>query len=161
MYKKVLVVIDMQPEFLDESDPIDNKIIYNVAELVRHARQNNWFIIIMELVGCGDTFEHITCELDNYKNSAYLFKRQNSGASHIIKYFDDIDTKIPKDFVVCGVNGDMCVADTISDMLCECCGINVTMINDASNCETGLIHSFKSGYKEKQLSDVINQVAAI
>lgn len=125
--ERTLVIIDMQDCFLDD---IDEQILPTVCSLVRHARQNEWAIIVVELDGFGNTDVAILDELAGYLHKDIVMKYRCNGGLEVIRCINDHPTW-SLDLLVCGLYGDECVSETVAGLFDESDLVEVTVVNDA------------------------------
>lgn len=129
---KTLVVIDMQPFFLNDMDGRSHKPLVNrTASLVREARENGWPVIIVEYYlkqyihtwsGTKKAFDEwistdkrIMDELKWYRNKHVVIKDRDDGGRHVLRCIRE--NKLPCDVVICGVNTSACVRTTASSLV--------------------------------------------
>jgi nicotinamidase-related amidase len=110
METTALVVVDMQPYFTtaNHEDTIRNCIIE-----IRKAIQANIPIVVLEYNGCGDTNERLKKHLDEYDKTFYETKCDDNGGHEVIDCLESRNDFSIDTFIVCGVNINACVADTV------------------------------------------------
>ena len=126
---KTLVVINMQEHFVS---PNARHILPTVCELIEQAKQNNWAIILVQLVyGKGTNIcKKILDAVEGYPHLAFVSKNGMDGGKQVL----DCLRHSPKwslDLLVCGVFGDQCVAATVEGLLCGSDLVEVSVIQDA------------------------------
>lgn len=125
---KTLVVIDMQDTFLRGTG--EQQLIPVVCQLIRHAKENGWGIILIEFEHCGAIDEAIIRAVGGYPDQTLVIKSSCNGGPEVVACLNEI--KIwPLDLLVCGVWGDQCVPDTVSGILEESDLIKIGVIVDA------------------------------
>lgn len=97
---------------------------------MRHAKKNNWTIILVEFAGYGDTDEAINKEIGNYPHVATVTKHDADGGKDIIKYIQD-NPQWSLNLVICGIYGDCCVSDTVYGLFDNSDIVEVDVVADA------------------------------
>lgn len=108
-----LVVVDMQPVFEASRKP---DVVVGVTKQILTAMQNNWPIIFLEFKGSGQTHPGLLKLTKGYRRKARISKTADDGSKEVIqtirrREFSD------ENLVVCGVNIDACVWDTVHGLL--------------------------------------------
>lgn len=114
MTPTTLVVVDMQPIFPAARKP---DVVVGVTKQVLHAMQNNWSIIFLEYKGSGPTHEGLLKLTKGYDRKARIRKTKDDGSQAIVRTLKRRRDFSEENFVVCGVNIDCCVWDTVSGLL--------------------------------------------
>lgn len=118
---KVLVVVDVQPNFLHGHDP---GYLDKVVAVVREARAQNRLILLLEHNGAGQTHERIRGVLDGYEHHSYLTKWNWGGSLQV--EIELTHRKIqPTGFEVCGLYSEQCVVSTTDGLLDRYVGVPV------------------------------------
>ncbi len=100
---KVLIVIDMQHDYVQRSDV--KKCIAPIQNLIRRFNDLEWPILLVEMRGYGRTIPRIRKQVYPWTG-----KSSTDGSACIIKRCKR--EKWPLDFVLCGVFFEICVRDT-------------------------------------------------
>lgn len=124
---KTLVIIDMQTGFVGHEE---KDIIPAICTLIRHAKESNWGIIVVEFESNGDTEKEITDMLINYPHFITVHKEECDGSLDIFEALSDLP-QWSQDFLVCGLYGPECVAETVDGLLYESKLSEVTVVEDA------------------------------
>lgn len=124
---KTLVIIDMQPDFIGE---YNQDLILTICTLIRHAKQNEWPIILVEFSGYGYTVEPIREAISDYPCCETILKSNQDGGQEILDCIHS-HPAWPLDLLVCGIFGDECVAETVCGLFNNSDIIEVDVITDA------------------------------
>lgn len=127
---RTLVVVDMQPYYVDPKAPYIDRVI----ELISWFRADGSPIIFVEFgYGGGKTVEAVRDTVRRYGNHVTVVKRGIDGGREVLDACRIHG--FPTDFVVCGVSVTCCVMDT-SDTLVEDRPVEVVMdCTDADDTE--------------------------
>ena len=127
---KTLVVIDMQEHYLRPN--AGDTILSTVCELIEQARQNNWAIILVQLVyGKGTSIcKDVLNAVEDYPHLAFVTKSGMDGGEQILECLKH-SPKWSLDLLVCGVFGDQCVAATVEGLLTGSDLVEVSVVQDA------------------------------
>lgn len=128
-YDRLLVVVDMQPDFYASNN---QQLINNICKLCESYISTGDPIILLEYLGYEKTHRHIV-EASN--NAPVLIKNKDDGSPKIKNYLKKTGLK-PKEFFVCGINTDYCVKDTAVGLRHKT-GQNVTVIEKCCNTGNG------------------------
>lgn len=129
---KALVMIDMQEGF-DASNKIAVQI--ECQKLIKYAISKNMPVIVLEYAGqrwYGRTHDCLTSLYQNYSKYKLLKKRDDSGAIQVHNYLKK-NYKNLSDIIVCGVNIDACVLETVAGLSLR--GYNVNVVKKACNTD--------------------------
>jgi len=126
---RTLIIVDMQDYFVDRNE---RRIIPAVLKLIQYAKSNGWGIIVLEFDGCGKTIKEIAEKIKKYEHLVNILKYSEDGGEEIL-HFTNNNPRWSKDFVICGVYGDMCVAGTVWGLLDRSNAANVTVIKNATS----------------------------
>lgn len=133
-----LVVIDMQSSFVAARDP---SVQNECKSLIKQAMKDKAPIIFVELISHGRTMECLFELADHYEH-VYVARKQNeSGANEVDGLITSND--LPwETLVVCGVNTDMCVSETVLSLTIDF-NYKVSLAQKACNAES--IHEHEHG----------------
>ena len=126
---KTLVIIDMQNGFLEAGDPDCYDIIPNICRTIQHAMINGWGIIIVEYTNNGQTDNDILEAVSGYNRLQFVSKDAPDGGRAILSRLK-ANPGLSLDLLVCGIYGDMCVAQTVSGLLSGSSLVEVSIIDD-------------------------------
>jgi len=149
--KKTLIIIDMQESFVSSAD----RIAGTVCGLVRHAKKEQWPIIIVEITFSGKTLQPILEEIGpSYELVARVQKSKMDGGAEIIECIEELSW--PLHTVVCGVYGDQCVSHTVSGLFENSSLVEVDVVTDA--VDPGYISrcNFRDGEREVVSTEIID-----
>lgn len=124
---KTLVIIDMQSGFMNK-DEYD--IVPAICTLIRHAKYNNWGIVVVEFGGHGETDKKICELLIGYSHYKTVYKEYCDGSSEVL----EVINLLPRwslDIVICGIYGPECVAATVDGLLSNSIVSEVDVVEDA------------------------------
>lgn len=111
---KTLIIIDIQDNFLEYSDPIKVKEIkelkLNIIDLIKVYMVNDWPIILVEYSGNYKTCKEISDIIDKYHKLYLVTKNQCDGSEKIMDVIHDYN--LPRSLNICGVYSDECVFRT-------------------------------------------------
>ncbi|MBK7747647.1 MAG: Isochorismatase family protein [Cyanobacteriota bacterium erpe_2018_sw_39hr_WHONDRS-SW48-000098_B_bin.30] len=131
----VLIVNDMQPGFEAARDIIT---IFAVSKQIEMAMALNLTIILVEYDAheLGATLPQITRMLEGYEHLSVVSKSQDNGAAAILKVLCSkaIETQ---DFILCGVNSDACILDTVKGLVQWLPHCRILLPQDACNSING------------------------
>ena len=162
----MLIIIDMQEVFDASYGVIDEVLSY-----IRKSMKRGDKIVLVEYV-CGyvkctkirgldsecicRTHSSIELELDGYKNLIRVFKHQNDGSIEIVNALIDRGLGFPSKVLVCGVNTDFCVRDTIESLATQYGDITFKLLLDACNSsfggQTPVTYKWSRSYKNVERS---------
>lgn len=106
-----LIVLDYQPHF--KAARIKSNLYYCKLE-IKKAISNNVPIIFVEYIGAGNTIKSLRDLTNSYTKVFTIIKHSDSGAKELAEVLNSINSSTK--LVFCGVNTDLCVYDTISDL---------------------------------------------
>ncbi len=108
--KRVLVVVDMQPQFKTSENP---KLMKNVARLMKAARNLGMAIVIVEYTSYGDTHRQLMDVVAGY-DKVIKVEKNFDGGSHQVRegLYALKHQRTHVDYILCGVNADACVKST-------------------------------------------------
>ncbi len=86
-----------------------------MSEEIKHAINNNWYIIIVELAGSIPTVKEITDLVKNYDKYYLLFKEYNDASGVIYKLLYKLRL-YDANFYVCGLYTNFCVKETVENL---------------------------------------------
>lgn len=131
----VLIVNDMQPGFEAARDIIT---IFAVSKQIEMAMALNLSIILVEYDAheMGATLPQITRLLEGYERFSVVSKSQDDGAAAILKTLCSkaIETQY---FILCGVNSDACILDTVQGLVQWLPQCRILLPQDACNSVNG------------------------
>jgi nicotinamidase-related amidase len=106
-----LIIIDVQAQF-----DIEETYIQTLTEKIKHAMKNNWYIIIVELIGGGiPTVKEITDLVKKYDKYYFLFKENNDASGVIYKLLYKLRL-YDANFYICGMYTNWCVKETVENL---------------------------------------------
>jgi hypothetical protein len=128
MKRKILIIIDMQEEFVE-----DHQLIEQQRYICKLINSGQYKHIVNVIYGYSDILERIYKSLSKYKRKcnryddngnfwgkfALILKKSNNGSKNIDEYFKkevNLDQKDIELHLV-GVNSDVCVLDTFKGLL--------------------------------------------
>src|SRR6516164_3864983 len=100
----LLAVLDMQ-----EGYPTAEVCCSRVCQLLEQARANNWWILLIRLVGWGRILQTVRAQIRDYARGAIIQKRYSSGAP-AIRRFCALHGLEPQNLILAGVRTDCCLA---------------------------------------------------
>jgi nicotinamidase-related amidase len=109
---KTLIIIDMQPYF---SSAKDNLTIAGVIKEIQKACRYRWPIMVVEYINCGPTDPHIMEEVKKHNSWIQFSKEEDDGSSEIIEMSNKHSISL-ENLIICGVNTDCCVFDTVQGL---------------------------------------------
>ena len=124
---KTLVIIDMQPAFLQDND---GDLIEIICGLIEQAKGNTWAIIVVEYDGYGDTVPEIMESTGSYQHCEIIKKLGNDGGSKVLGCLSG-HPGWPLDLLVCGVMGNVCVPETVAGLFRNSSLVEVSVVSDA------------------------------
>lgn len=113
--EEVLVVIDMQPYFVDcilqkRIEPL----ITNIQRELRRSISLRQWILLLEYKDCGETDPRITACLKHYSRFAILCKEDDCGSGEVL---NELQRRQPyPDLRVAGINTHACVLKTVQGL---------------------------------------------
>jgi hypothetical protein len=118
--RRVLVVVDMQPHYLNGYSDSEKKLLVDaVAEQICLARALGWPIVFLEFQPTktyGQTLPELTALVDGYEpNYRVLGKYERSGAGEVLRACEHAGFDYTG-FQVCGIYADQCVQDTVTNI---------------------------------------------
>lgn len=127
-----LVVVDMQPTFHAANG---DRVVSNCFREILLAIKNDFPIIFLEFDGYYDTHKKLMGAVKNagYANYYVRIKNQDDGSDHIQRVVSD--HSLPKNFRVCGINTDCCVASTVRGLAARYPSANIDVIADACSSD--------------------------
>lgn len=125
--EKTLVIIDMQSGFMDE-DEYD--IVPAICRLIRHAKHNEWPIIVVEFSDNGDTNSDILAAIYNYPHFVTVMKGQCDGGRDVIECIEN-HPAWSLNILICGIYGPECVANTVCGLFEASDLVEVDVVTDA------------------------------
>lgn len=126
--EQTLVIIDMQSGFMNDGE---QDIVPAICDLIRHAKQNEWAIIVVEFHGYGETDEEISNMLVDYPHCTTVQKGSCNGGKEIIDCINE-HPSWSLNLLVCGVYGPDCVAATVSGIFDTSDLAEVDVVTDAT-----------------------------
>lgn len=124
-----LVVIDMQEAFYAARNPYT---LHNVIREIKRARKNKCGIVVVRYENSGCLLYRISQALDNYHNIDYVWKNTNDGGPEV--YDSIVSNYFNHDkIVVCGVNTDACVCETVETLCGYLPYTQIEVVEDACN----------------------------
>lgn len=108
-----LLIIDMQTGF---SASRKTSVLEKCKDEIRKAIKREAEIIVLEYIDSGKTHPGISRLLKYYPRAHFIEKWENDGSYYIEVFKKDLGLKAPKKILVCGVNTDACVCETIAGM---------------------------------------------
>lgn len=128
MLSSALIVIDMQAAFHAANNP---KTIASCVRLLQEAVANQRMIMFVEYKWNGRTLPQLLSVVKNYPLTYFVKKMDDDGAYQIQNAFYKCRT-YPKNLIVCGVNTDCCVYDTVRSLM-ESKKFDISVVKDACN----------------------------
>ena len=127
-----LVVVDM----LDDRFPasLNENTVAAVTNLMVNARQQGAGIVLLECLGCH-TQQRLMALIAGYQNKMIAEKKHNDGSVQVIESCLDLGCCINQ-FVVCGVNTNYCVLETVLGLLSLVPSCTVQVHKGACNQDT-------------------------
>jgi len=107
--QQLLVITDMQSGFKAASN---GRLLERVCRLIDFAISHNWSIAVLEFEGYGDTLASIAERLKGYGNCFTVKKSINDGSHPLLERCNALGLRV-KRYVVCGVNINACVLETV------------------------------------------------
>lgn len=131
----VLIINDMQPGFAAAKDIIT---IFAVCQQIEMAMALNLKIIVVEYDAheLGGTLPAIMRLLRDYKRFALASKSEDDGSVAILKALHDTSGHT-QDFILCGVNSDACILDTVNGLVQWMPQCRILIPQDACNSTSG------------------------
>ena len=130
--KQALVMIDMQEGF-EASEK--RAVQIECQKLIKYAISKKMPILVLEYAGqkwYGKTHDCLTNLYKEYKHYKLLKKRDDSGAPQVHNYLKKTYKNV-SDIIVCGVNIDACVLETVAGLSLR--GYNVKVMKKACNTD--------------------------
>lgn len=131
---KTLVLIDFQTYYLNPIPEEKRKeLIKNVIRISRVFMANDWPIIIVQFIDCGQLLEDDRLieeiqDILSYKNTILVMKNKCDGSEDIL---DQIDlNKLSLNVIVGGVYTDECVFETVNGLAERDRHISITVLED-------------------------------
>ena len=121
-----LVLIDLQPAFLDDENPIIGAVISEI----RSAKKKGQPIIVVELEGYGRTYGCVMDLLWGYERKIVVSKQHRDGSSSIIDALEKMGVQNCSSMVICGVYLDQCVYETAASISNK--GFSVSIVAEAT-----------------------------
>lgn len=131
--QKILVIVDMQTKFPAAKH---RGTIDGCKKEITAAIAGNIPIFILELKSDNDfgpTLPELTDMLKGYENAHIVIKQQNDGSYVLRKKFHDMELQPEFQFIVCGINTEACVYETIDGLLCKFPKSKATIDRNAVN----------------------------
>lgn len=130
--QETLLIVDMQPEFSATAD--DKRTIRNIKREIINAKRRKDTIVLLEYVGCGQTFREIIWYIGQYP---YIkFRKYNDDGSNVARMLRR--KKLPHaHFRVCGVNTSYCVFETVNSLAHKNSTKTIKLVLNACNCARG------------------------
>lgn len=126
-----LIIIDMQPHFSASND-------FNVIDAckaeIKKAIDARASIIFVEYMGAGATNPSLVSLTDLYKKTFLVRKDDDSGATEVTRVIKQ-NNLAHKNIVVCGVNTDACVLETVAGLTIRFKKSKFKIISEACNSE--------------------------
>lgn len=129
MDRPVLIVIDMQESFPAALRP---ETIKNCQSLIKDAVDKNNPILFLEYEYNPSTLKELTSLTSKYSFVNTIRKITDGGSDNIEQFFFRCRIK-PKNIIICGVNTDMCVYETVHGLAHSRANYNITVVNKACN----------------------------
>jgi len=107
--KTVLIIVDMQSDFVHPK----SLIVKQVIKALQYAKRHNWHIIDLEYKGCGNLVVPIRKLLPS--TFIYIEKADVVGGHEVRQVLNKLNIK-PLRFVITGVYATQCVAKTVSEL---------------------------------------------
>ena len=107
--KYILLIIDMQPFF----DAVNNNriLISNIVNEIKRAKQLHNQIMFVTYNGCGPIASALVNAVRNFEKVQFVTKDKTSGGTEVL-----FAIKKRKNLRVCGVETDVCVKHTVTDI---------------------------------------------
>lgn len=135
MDKRTLLIIDMQPRF--DACCYCRRVIRACVREIKKARKRRDDILFVEFVGYGETHCELRAAAGRYRRKFTCHKVTDNGAFTIARAVQQHDIA-HQHFVVCGVNADACVRETIGGLIDRYPAAEITAVADAINCDSEL-----------------------
>ena len=133
MSNSILVVVDMQDEFLEAFNFYNKQyLVDNCAKLIKNCIENNDPVIFLEWHDIftdyyGSTISELTSLIKNYYTAK---KDRNDGSEKILNIVEHHMLKA--DIIkVCGIYTNYCVAETVTGLINKFCDSEVIVYADA------------------------------
>jgi hypothetical protein len=110
----------------------------NILREIETAKEAGQFIYVLEYLYMGFTLDKIKSALKGYPHTHTQIKGGCSGSEYINEVLKALNIT-PKVLKLCGVNTDQCVAATANDFAMDNPSIEVQVILDACNTDSGSI----------------------
>ncbi len=133
MKPATLIVVDMQPIFEASRYP---DVVVGVTKQIMIAMKNNWSIIFLEYKGSGQTHSGLLNLTKGYDRKARIRKTHDDGSEDIVRTLKRRRDFPVENLVVCGVNTDACVWDTVHGLLNKL-PANVRLVKEACGTSSG------------------------
>lgn len=133
MDKPILVIIDMQEHFGSASNP---KTIAACQKLIASSILQFNPIIFVEYSGHGSTLPALMNMVETYEPKFRLHKSQDDGSASIQECLDRCKV-IPRKLVVCGVNTNYCVLNTVQGLHVSRHNYQIDVVEEACNDQWG------------------------
>ena len=131
--QKILVIVDMQTKVPAAKH---RATIDGCKAEITAAIAGNIPIFILELKSdqdFGPTLPELTNMLKGYANAHTVIKQQNDGSYILRQKFHDLGLQPEFQFIVCGINTEACVYETIDGLLCKFPKSKATIDRNAVN----------------------------
>lgn len=130
--KPVLIVIDMQPEFISDHHrrsiaPELKKLFKNIRKEVEAAIKQDSEVIFLEYIDSGMTYEYLI--VDMFKVN-FLTKTKNDGSEVVYDYLKHKNIQ-PTEFRIAGINRSACVGGTASGLCLDFPDTPIYMLEEA------------------------------
>lgn len=117
MGKYTLVVIDMQPSFLEEYNVFELENLTNtIKREIRSAMRLKCGIVFVEFNGFTSTIPELKKLTNNYPLSSVCTKYDISGASELYDFFQNHEDYPYENLKVCGIYLEQCVKETVNGL---------------------------------------------
>jgi nicotinamidase-related amidase len=123
-----LVIVDMQPAFNAANR---DRVVSNCFREILLAIKNDFPILFLEFDGYYNTHQKLmgAVKSSGYANYYVRLKNEDDGSDQIRRVV--FDHALPKNFRVCGVNTDCCVASTVKGLAARYPDSIIEVIADA------------------------------
>lgn len=131
---KTLILIDFQQYYmLQVPEPQRKKLINNTIRISKVFIINNWPIIVVQFIDCGELLEDDALiqemqDILSYENSILVTKQRCDGSEQILDQIDLHGWSL--NVIVCGVFGDECVQESVNGLAERDRKIQINVLED-------------------------------
>lgn len=129
-----LVIIDVQPHF--SSARRNYSLLNNCKREIEIAKKNRFDVFLVRLGQYGRVSSVLTEAVSGYDRKKNIVKYKQSGAKEILQALSK-----PQDLRFCGVNTNLCVADTVIEIAGKFPSqYTLQVVTDACACWSDISH---------------------